>query len=183
MNMQPSERLSYALLGPDDAQLLFDLDQDEEVMRYINGGKITSMQEVQEVFIPRMMSYTDKEKGWGLWQVRLTADDEFIGWVLVRPMNFFYDEPQWRDWELGWRFKRSAWGQGYGTESARHIMQQLAKTQEVDYFSAIAMPDNSASINIMQKLGMKYIKTDLNKDPLGDVEVVYYQVDIAAITL
>ncbi len=179
MYISDSQRLSYALMGADDAQLLFELDQDVEVMRYINGGEMTTMQEVYDVFIPRMEKYTDKEKGWGLWQVRITKTDTFIGWILVRPMDFFADQTQWQDWELGWRFKREAWGKGYGTEAAKHIMQELMTTQNVKYFSAIAMPGNTASIGIMKKLGMQYIKTDLHKDPLGDMEVVYYQVKVS----
>jgi len=34
-----SQRLCYGLLSANDAELLFDVDQDEEVMRFINGGK------------------------------------------------------------------------------------------------------------------------------------------------
>lgn len=177
MKLLNSERLTYALMGGDDAQLLFDLDQDVEVMRYINGGKMTTMQEVNDVFIPRMAKYTNEEKGWGLWQIRITESGEYIGWVLVRPMDFFTDNPKWNDWELGWRLKRKAWGKGFGTEAAKHIMHALADTQDVGYFSAIAMPKNDASIHIMKKLGMQYIKTDIHKDPLGDEEVVYYQLD------
>ncbi|MCX7553033.1 GNAT family N-acetyltransferase [Marinicella sp. S1101] len=176
LSMPPSNRLSYALMGPADTQLLFELDQDAEVMRYINGGKMTSMQEIHDVFIPRMVKYTNPTKGWGLWQVRVTANDEFIGWILVRPMNYFTDNPSWDDWELGWRFKRKAWGAGYATEAAQHIMQTLASSQDVGIFSAIAMPDNLASIAVMKKLGMQYTKTAMHKDPLGDMEVVYYQV-------
>jgi RimJ/RimL family protein N-acetyltransferase len=40
------------------------------------------------------------------------------------------------------------------------------------------MPGNAASINIMKKLGMSYIKTDIHRDPLGDEEVVYYTLEI-----
>lgn len=181
MRIPSSERLNYALMGQDDAQLLFKLDQDVEVMRYINGGTMTTMQDVHDVFIPRMEMYTNKEKGWGLWKVTIKATDTFIGWVLVRPMDFFSDKPKWKDWELGWRFTRNAWGYGYGTEAAKHIMTKLAQNQDIEYFSAIAMPKNDASIGIMKKLGMKYIKTDLHKDPLGDEEVVYYQVGVGNI--
>jgi len=178
MEINDSERLSYALMSSDDANLMFELDQDVEVMRYINGGKMTTMQEVHEVFLPRMAKYTDAEKGWGLWKVHITATDTFIGWILVRPMDFFNDQPQWDNWELGWRFKRSAWGRGFATEAAKQVMQSIIDTQDVKKISAIAMPANQASIKIMHKLGMQYDKTDLNKDPLGDLEVVYYELSL-----
>ncbi len=178
MIVKDTERLSFDLMGADDAQLLFELDQDVEVMRYINGGKMTTMQDVHDVFIPRMAKYTDASKGWGLWKVCLRKNQEFIGWVLVRPMDFFSEQPQWDNLELGWRFKRSSWGQGYATEAAERIKSTLIETQDIKKLSAIAMPDNKASINIMKKLGMQYLKTDLHKDPLGDEVVVYYEMAV-----
>ena len=163
-------------MGPEDADLLFQLDQDIEVMRYINGGKMTSREDIENVFIPRIAQYVNPEKGWGIWKVSKTEKNEFIGWVLVRPMDFFSASPQWDNLELGWRFMRKSWGHGYATEAALKIMQSLHQASSAKHFSAIALPDNHASINIMKKLGMKYLKTDLHKDPLGDLEVVYYEV-------
>ena len=172
-----SERLCYALMGPQDEDDLFDLDQDPAVMKYINGGKISSREHIQNVMLPRMAEYSNPEKGWGIWKVSLLDSNTFIGWILVRPMYFFDEQTAWDDWELGWRFKQSAWGKGYATEAARQVMQALQNHEDVNYFSAIAMPDNAASIGIMKKLGMRYIKTDLHKDPLGDEVVVYYSKD------
>ncbi|WDE07794.1 GNAT family N-acetyltransferase [Thalassomonas viridans] len=176
MKVNNSQRLSFALMTSDDAQLLFELDQDVEVMRYINGGKITSMEEIKEIYVPRMQSYTNEQQGWGLWKVEITATGEFIGWVLVRPMEFFTDHPQHDNLELGWRFKQKAWGRGYATEAARSIIQALSEQTDVKYFSAVAMEKNAGSINIMKKLGMSFQKKELHKDPLGDMEAVYYQV-------
>jgi len=173
VNVSDSKRLRFALMGPADANDLFELDQDPAVMRYINGGKVTSWEDIENVFLPRMAAYTDAEKGWGLWKVLLADSDTFIGWILVRPMYFFSEETAWEDWELGWRFKQAYWGFGYATEAAHQVMNALKNQAQMTRFSAIAMPDNAASIAIMKKLGMHYIKTDLHKDPLGDEEVVY----------
>ena len=177
LKIDDSERLRYALMGPQDADLLFELDQDPAVMKYINGGHCTTMQEVHEVFLPRMAAYTNVEKGWGLWRVNRLDTDEYIGWVLVRPMDFFGDAVKWDDWELGWRLKQNSWGHGFATEAARQIMAALAAQPTVNRFSAIAMEDNTASISIMKKLGMVFIKKDIHKDPLGDEEVVYYSME------
>ncbi|WP_281557746.1 GNAT family N-acetyltransferase [Thalassomonas sp. RHCl1] len=177
MKIINSQRLKYALMTGDDAQHLFELDQDTEVMRYINGGKVTTMQEIREVYIPRMQSYTNEALGWGLWKVELTQTNEFIGWVLVRPMEFFTDHPQNDNLELGWRFMQKAWGKGYATEAALSITKAIAEQTSVKYFSAVAMEDNAGSINIMKKLGMEFLKKELHKDPLGDMEAVYYQCD------
>ena len=190
MKINNSERLSFRLMDENDAQLLFELDQDIEVMRYINGGTKTSMDDIKNAFIPRLNKFTDPEKGWGLWQVNITDSNEYIGWILVRPMNFFNAMPADKNaalentalenarhdnLELGWRFKQTSWGKGYATEAALAVKQALAATVNVNYFSAIADPNNQASINIMEKIGMDYVDTVLHTSSSGDLDVVYYQ--------
>jgi RimJ/RimL family protein N-acetyltransferase len=172
----PSARLSYTLMTKADGELLFQLDQDPEVMRFLNGGKPSTMAEINEIFIPRMESYLNKQKGWGLWQLSLSSSNEYIGWILVRPMNFFSEAPEFDNVELGWRFFQSSWGKGYASEAALHIKNTLAKNNDIERFSAIAVKDNLGSIAVMKKIGMFYVKTYLHKDPLFESHVVYYQI-------
>ena len=174
LSIPSSTRLSFTLMNTNDKQLLFDLDQDPEVMKYISG-KITSMEDIDNIFIPRMLAYRNPEKGWGIWQVNLAASGEYIGWIIVRPMHFFSDSPEFSNLELGWRFKRSYWGKGYATEAANAVMNTLVDDRGYRHFSAIADPNNEASINIMKKLGMIFVKKDIHKDPLGDSVVVFYE--------
>ncbi|MBU2972478.1 GNAT family N-acetyltransferase [Pseudoalteromonas sp. C2R02] len=178
MKIANSERLKFELMTDQDAHLFFELDQDPEVMRYINGGNMTSMEDVLNIYIPRMKSYTNEKLGWGQWKVSITDTNEFIGWVLVRPIDFFSDNSQLDNLELGWRFKKITWGKGYATEAAKSIALAVSQTKSVSKISAIALECNLASIKIMTKLGMKYIKTYIHKDPLGDIEAVYYEIKV-----
>ncbi len=179
MKITDSERLAYSIMTRDDAEIMFQIDQDPEVMRYLNGGKMTTREDVQNIYIPRMEKYTDVEKGWGLWKVTSLKDKQVIGFILVRPMNFFTDSPEFRNIELGWRFIQKSWGFGYATESANAVLHAMIELGDVDSFTAIAVEENLASISIMKKLGMKYIKTykhkDSSLDDINDTEVVYYQ--------
>jgi len=177
MKIENSPRLSFKLMSTKDADLVFELDQDPEVMRFINGGKVTSKIDIETTFIPRMNKYRNVEQGWGLWQVNICESNEFIGWILVRPMAFFSETPEFSNLELGWRFKRCSWGKGYASEAALHIKNNFSTNKTIQYFSAVAMQDNHASISIMKKIGMSYLKTYLHKDPLGDVNAVYYQLE------
>jgi RimJ/RimL family protein N-acetyltransferase len=178
MNVRSSERLSYALMTEQDADILFQLDQDSEVMKYINGGKLTNREQIESVFLPRMKSYTNQVEGWGLWKVKLTQTEEFLGWILVRPMDFFSDKPQYQNMELGWRFNRKSWGKGYATEAAIALKKAIIQKGAVSKLTAIAMENNCASIRIMLNLGMQYVKTYTHKDPLGDMEVALYELEI-----
>lgn len=176
LQVSATERLHFALLSEQDAQLLFDVDQDAEVMRYINGGKLTSMQTIVEVMLPRMAQYRDAERGFGIWQVRRTADNVYLGWVLIRPMGFNSATPSNNDVEIGWRFKREYWGQGYASEAAKAVADaMLVNNPNVQFLSAIAMPDNTGSIGVMRKLGMQFIKRFMHRDALGDVDAVLYR--------
>ena len=178
MNIKNSERLSFEVMTSDDVELMFQLDQDPEVMRFINGGITTSHEDLIEIYLPRMESYTNLEKGWGIWKVLLKDSDKFIGWVLVRPMNYFGDEPEHDNLELGWRFFKDSWGKGYATESAIAIMNALTDLGGIKKLCAIAVEENMASVKIMNKIGMKYIKTYFHEDPIFSSEVVYYELEV-----
>ena len=176
MNIAPSERLTFRLMTGDDAQELFELDNDPAVMKYLNGGKPHSMQDIVERWVPRMESYADPDKGWGLWRIARLDNSEFIGWVLIRPMDYFSDAPKLSDLEIGWRFKQSSWGKGFATEAAIHIANTIAEQcDNVSHFSAIADKENLGSIAIMKKMGMSFVKEERNEDTaFSSIDVVYY---------
>lgn len=176
MEIANSSRLKYRLMDSSDAEALFQLDQDPQVMKFINGGKVSTEETIATVLIPRMERFRDVEQGWGLWHISISATNEYIGWVLVRPMNFFSDQPEFNNLELGWRFFQSSWGKGYASEAAQHIKNHLAKNKQYKTFCAIADENNFGSIGVMKNLDMSYLKTYFHKDPLFETNVVYYQV-------
>ena len=198
MHIPATSRLHFRLLSQDDAGLLFEVDQDELVMKYINGGHKSSWQDIEQRMLPRMQAYRDVVLGYGLygifanepsapWLDQTSAHPDYVGWVLVRPMNFFTSGAEHDNLELGWRLKRACWGHGIASEAASAIAREvcnqrrhLAMTQQapaVTQFSAIALPDNHASTGVMKKLGMRYIKRYIHRDPLGDYDVVLYRMD------
>jgi len=175
MKITNSARLSYRLMDSNDSEALFQLDQDPLVMKYIADGKVSTRETIDTVLIPRMEAYRDKSKGWGIWQINITDTDQYIGWVLVRPMNFFSDKPEFDNLELGWRFFQSSWGKGFASESAAHIKNHLAENKTYNAFSAIADEENLGSIGVMKNIGMSYLKTYHHQDPLFECQVAYYQ--------
>ena len=156
-----------------DAELLYELDNDPEVMKHLTRGKVSSMQSIKEVFIPRLNAYRNEQKGWGLWQVNIIESNIFIGWVLVRPMGFF-EQPDFSDLEIGWRFKQMSWGKGYASEAALAIAKAVSEPEEVKSLSATALKDNLGSIKVMEKLGLKFVKNYNHKDEHGELPAVLY---------
>ena len=94
MHIMDSARLSYHYVTEKDADFLWELDQDELVMKYINGGKKSSKEEIRDIFVPRFQAYSNPALGWGLWRVETLAEKESIGWILVRPFGFFTLTPR-----------------------------------------------------------------------------------------
>jgi RimJ/RimL family protein N-acetyltransferase len=181
-----TSRLQLSLITLDDSALLFELDQDERVMHFLNGGHKTTQHQIDTVMIPRLAQYLNPAKGWGLWKVQaLTCADNdnhglsgaYLGWVLVRPMHFF-TQAQPHNLELGWRFKHISWGKGYATEAAKAVMDVVSAVDEVTHVSAVAIEENLASIAIMKKLGMTFLHKSIHRDPLGDTEAVFYQKEV-----
>lgn len=130
---------------------LFQLDQDPEVMRYITKGRPTTRDEIINDSLPRFTRYYQANTPLGYWALHLKSDDAFIGWCLLRP-NLANSE----EIEIGYRLKKVAWGQGYGTEASQYLLQQGFASGVVDQLMAIALVDNHSSIQIMQKLGLKF---------------------------
>jgi RimJ/RimL family protein N-acetyltransferase len=168
-------RLYFRPLEPDDAQLLFDLDQDPEVMRFLTGGIHTTWEEITELFIPRFMDFTDPARGCGIWMVFEKDSQEFMGWILARPYRFGYELCEADNIELGWRFKRKYWGKGIATEAATSVKKVIEVIPGVNKFSAIADPLNEASRAVMKKLGMHFVDYRIHHNPVDTFEVVYYE--------
>lgn len=170
-----TERLRFELLDPPaNADLLLQMDSDPEVMRFIGDGKTGTLEDILNESMPRVAKYRNTRLGWGIWMVYRKDADEFLGWILVRPMGFFEGQRDDSDLELGWRFKKECWGKGYATESATHIMNRLIDNGERK-FTAMAISENRASVNVMKKLGMQYLRTDALPDSDPPVDIVFYQ--------
>ena len=190
LQVPDTTRLSFRLMGAEDAQALFELDQDPEVMRYLSAGVCTTMEQIEQRMLPRMLAYRDPKFGYGIWEVTTRADcaqlpSSYIGWILVRPMGFFTDQPQADDLELGWRFKRESWGYGFATEAANAVaaavVQHVAVLHttsahpKIRFLSALALIDNQPSIAVMKKLGMQFVCQRTHQDPMWTAEVVEYR--------
>lgn len=65
---------------------------------------------------------------------------------------------QWeaiREWEVGWAIHPDEWGKGYATEAARQMMDWGFRELNIHRIVAFCHVSNSASVRVMEKLGMR----------------------------
>jgi ribosomal-protein-alanine N-acetyltransferase len=59
-----------------------------------------------------------------------------------------------REWEVGWAIHPDDWGKGYAREAARQVLDWAFKELNVHRIVAFCHSGNSASVRVMEKLGM-----------------------------
>ena len=64
-----TERLILRRFTADDEDLLFELDNDPDVMLYINGGAPVPREEIVDETLPAFLGYYDRFDGYGFWAV------------------------------------------------------------------------------------------------------------------
>lgn len=168
-----TDRLVLRRFTADDVDALVELDNDPAVMRYVNGGVPVPRAEIVDETIPAFLGYYERGDRYGFWAVEEVGDRRFLGWFHFRPgEGDGPDEP-----ELGYRLHTAAWGRGYATEIARALIDRGFAEQGVERVRAETMVVNVASRRVMEKVGMRHLRTfhadwpvRIEGDEHGDVE-------------
>ena len=85
------------------------------------------------------------------WRVA-TLSGDFLGYVGLYPNGD--DHPLGAHGDIGWRFLRSAWGQGYATEAARATLQHAFEHNGLSEILAYTQVENTASQAVIARLGL-----------------------------
>ena len=169
-----TERLILRRFTPDDLDDLIALDADPAVMRYISGGAEMPPDEQPESLLPYWLKFYERGDAWGFWAAIERSSGEFIGWFHLRPVPGVDpdDEP-----ELGYRLVRAAWGRGLATEGSRALIDKAFTKLGARRVYATAMAVNTGSRRVMEKAGLRYVRTFVADWPVrvpgdeeGDVE-------------
>lgn len=150
-----TERLLLRRLTTADLDHLCALDSDPAVMRYLNGGLPTPRAEIERSILPRLLSYYARYEGYGYWAAIEKASGEFLGWFALHPT----DGGDAAEAALGYRLRRSVWGQGYATEGARALIRKGFAALGMQRVTATTYQDNLASRRVMEKVGMRLVRT------------------------
>lgn len=144
-----TERLLLRNFTEDDASLIYELNIDLDVMRYTHVilRDLDHAKDILEnTILPQYALYN-----YGRWAVHLKPGLEFIGWSGLKYRS------QLNEVDLGYRFKKSAWGKGYATEAAFASIRFGFEKIGLGRIVGRAEFDNVTSWKVLEKCGMTYI--------------------------
>ena len=149
-------RLVFRRFTEADAKLILELHSDPLVLQFLHEPLVTTEEEareiIQKIIIPQY------KLNLGRWALHTRDNNKFIGWCGLK-YNASTDET-----DLGYRLSNEAWGKGYATEAAEYTLQYGFDTLQLKKVIAHAHVQNTASINVLEKLGMKYTRDEVIDD-------------------
>lgn len=143
-----TRRLVLRPLGPADADAVFRMFSDPQVMRYWSHVPYTDPAEARD-YIERSRTLPEDES-FIQWCVARAEDDSMIG-----TCTLFRIEPAHRRAEIGYGLTREAWGQGYMTEALEAAIGYAFESLGLHRLEADVDPRNGASLRLLERLGFR----------------------------
>ena len=156
-----------------DFDHFIEMNQDPEVMRYLSGGRPTSIEETREG-AERMKFYVGKFSGkLGAFTAVHRESGQVMGWFLLRPDRKTLERVH--ELELGYRLKKNFWGKGYATEVSRALVHKAFQDCGADFVFAQTRVNNQGSRKVMEKVGMTFVREFYDPE-YGFDNSVYYRI-------
>ncbi len=157
-----TDRLLVRDLSIHDLDGFHQMQSDPKVLRYANG--IATDRQQNELELRRCIDrYDAPENDFWIWAAVEKSNDQFAGTCALVP-DHATTPP---DFEIGFRFIRSKWGQGFGHELANGLIQYCIEIRNVPSLVAYVDKRNVASVKILEssRLSLTEERIDANGDP------------------
>lgn len=146
MKILETNRLILREFENEDAEFLFQLNANSNVLKYTGDEPFASINEAK-IFIKNYDHY--QKFGMGRWTVIEKDTNSPIGWCgLKNHNNEFID--------LGFRFLEDYWNKGFATESAKACIDFGFNQLNLDEIVGRTMPQNFGSKRVLEKIGMQF---------------------------
>ena len=137
----------------------WDADDLDEFMRHTNTPAVMRWlggvwdRDKHEAAFDRIKSY-ERDYGHTFWLVERKSDGALLGFCGLKRVNN-EGAPNPGDFEVGWRLREDAWGQGYAKEAATASLAAAFDRFGADEVVALTVPGNTPSWGLMKRLGMR----------------------------
>lgn len=144
---------------PLDANALYDLFADSEVMRGLNREPVSTLEDARVMIEGGIAGW--RTDGLGPFTLETAGTDpQVVGWAGL----MIFDTRGWTPstWakagrdaqpELGWALIRAHWGNGYATEAAAAIRDWAYECRSIDRLVSLISSGNVRSQRVAERLG------------------------------
>jgi RimJ/RimL family protein N-acetyltransferase len=155
-----TKRLCLRVPASQDAEDLYDLFADADVMRGLGKEPVSAVEEVRAMIEEGMLG-SWRTDGLGPFVLEAAATDRQ---VVGQAGLMIFDTRDWTPstWakagshaqpELGWALTPAHWGHGYATEAAAAIRDWAHERPNIDRLVSLISPDNIRSQRVARRLG------------------------------
>jgi len=161
MKIIETDRLYLREMTEEDAEDAYLLNLDLDVIKYTGDIPFESIEEARGFLI----NYDHYQKyNFGRWAVINKSTEAFLGWCGLKYT------PELDEYDIGFRFFKKYWNQGFATESAKACLQLGFEKYQMTEIVGRAMTENIGSIKVLEKIGLTFYETFSFE---GDGGVVY----------
>ena len=143
-----TERLVLRRWSEDDRAAFAALNADPEVMEHF--PRILTAEESDQMMQTIELHF--EEFGFGLWAVNTTWVPRLVGFCCLAVPTLRTDFTP--AVEIGWRFARDEWGNGYAIEAAKAALDFGFDEAGLEEILSWTVPANERSQGVMIRLGM-----------------------------
>lgn len=144
-----TDRLILREWGEGDSDRFYEVMNTTAVMRHLGG---VQDRDVWDAAKARLDGF-QRDFGHTFWIVERKSDGELLGFCGLKRVNVD-GTPLKGQFEIGWRFRETAWGQGYAKEAAIASLDLAFNRFGAPNVVALTVEQNAPSQGLMKRLGM-----------------------------
>ena len=146
-----SERLTLRQLTPADAAFMLQHLNEPSFIQNIGDKGVRTLEDARNHILTGPMEMY-RRHGFGLYRVDMKDTGTPIGTCGLLKRDTLEDV------DIGYAFLPQYWSKGYAFEAAKAVMAYGKDTLGIERIVAIVSPHNEGSINVLQKIGLKFEK-------------------------
>jgi ribosomal-protein-alanine N-acetyltransferase len=164
-------RLALVALTLADAPAIFSYSSDPQISQLVAWPRHRQISDSRSFVARSMVGYA--QGGHYEWALKRRTDEAFVG-----TCGFSRIDTTSGVAEINYVLAKPYWGRGYATEAAAAVIEFGFQKLGLRSIEAAAFPENSASLRVMAKLGMRYREAgSLGGDSSALLPVSIWQVE------
>ena len=147
-----TDRLLLREFVEDDAESVFKLNTDPEVMRFVPDKPLLNVEQARQTLIDHPIA-DYRRYGFGRGACILKSTGEQIGFAGLKYLD------ELGEVDVAYRLLPAHWGQGLATEVALASVRYGFAALGLKRIIGLVMPKNIASVRVLEKTGLRYSGT------------------------